>query len=377
MELPGLAAIRPSDVQQYLRARGWSLADDERPQGVLVYERELNGDGAVPLEVPTRTELEDYPRRMGEALEILAAVEGTPLLDLIDELSTPPADIVQFRLQSDLVGSGTIPVDDGIRIRQAQKNLLLAAAHSVLEPRAHFPRLSQAQPAELLERCREGQTARGSYLTRILVPVEPAVGQQIPVEDPFGRKVTRMLSRALSEARTLAHRGDFDALVERASAGLSANFLNALGELQPRGERSSLEVDLRWSRSRRPPEQAAGPVRFDEGVFSAFSAAATAIREHTPSPHYELEGYVQSCDRQPPDDAEQPGTVVLVTTLEDRPGTSKVRAELSARDYQRALTAHGEARPVRLVGTLEKQGRRYWLHEASGFEVLPTEDDDA
>ncbi|MGM0575278.1 MAG: hypothetical protein ACQEXJ_06070 [Myxococcota bacterium] len=375
VDLPGLAAIRPSDVQQFLRSRGWELAE-ERSHGVLVYTRELNGHGEIPLELPTNTRLPDYAKRLGEAVEILAAVEKTPLPHLVDELSIPPADIVQFRLQSDLVGSGTIPVDDGIRIRQAQKNLLLAAAHSVLEPRPHFPRMSQAKPMELLGHCREGQTARGSYLTRILVPVEPGVGK-LPLEDPFGRQVTRMLGRALAEAHELAHRGDFEALVERAQCGLSANFLRALAELQPQGERSSLEVGVRWSRARRPPGDAMGPVRFEEGVFPAFSSAATALREQTPSPHYELEGYVQRLDREPPDDAARPGTVVLVTTLEDRPGTSKVWVELSPDHYQKAVDAHREARQVRLVGTLQRERRRYWLREATGLEVLPAEDDEA
>ncbi len=77
-------------------------------------------------------------------------------------------------MNSDTVASGSIPLDDSIKLRQAQKGVLLAAAHSALEARGHFPRMSRSKALGLLANVREGQTARGSYISRVFVPLRRA-----------------------------------------------------------------------------------------------------------------------------------------------------------------------------------------------------------
>jgi len=370
LDLPGLAALRPVDVQQYLQNHHWQAISEPKNDVMRYRLAEASSSKEVVVEVLLDPSFADYTRRTAELVDVLSRLEQRSPLEIIDVLSMPPADILQFRICSDLVASGTIPIDDAIRFRQAQRQLLLASAHSALEPRDYYPRLSKAPAVELLSACREGQTARGSYLTRLLVPVAPALGV-LPFEEPLGRKTTRLLSTALQEASRILSSGRYERLLEHAAQGLSANFLRALADLKPPGERSFLDFDIHWASSRPLPPAIQGRVRLQEGVFAALTAAAATLSERSPSLGYEIEGYVALLARTA-EKADQPGQVQIATTLDDRPGTVMVRVELAPEDYRAALNAHAAAQRVKVLGTLRREGRSWILLQPTGFEVLPS-----
>lgn len=71
-----IPALTPGQVHTYLIARGWVRLADEAmvsPELWAGYER---GDAWVSI--PRRTDLADYGRRLAEALETVASVEGRP-----------------------------------------------------------------------------------------------------------------------------------------------------------------------------------------------------------------------------------------------------------------------------------------------------------
>jgi hypothetical protein len=325
------------------------------------------GETSLKVRVLLDPGFSDYPLRTAELIEVLSRHEQRPFLEILDDLLNPPGDRIRFRLFSESTRSGSIPLDDSIRVRQAAKQLFLAAAHSALKPQRHFARLSQAPALELLQECRETQTERGSYVTSLLVPVPPSVGD-IELEAPYARRVTQVLVGALAEAAQSVASGDPRPLLDRASAGVSSNFLVALAELRPSGERSFLQIDVGWSRGRPPPKAERSTVKFEQGVFGMFREAARSLREATPVKGLEVEGFVIRLER-PEVETGQPGEVAIATELEGY-GSAKVHVRLEAPSYSQAANAHRDGRRVRVLGTLAKTGRRFELREPSGFEVL-------
>ena len=363
--VPGIDAVRPSDVQQYLRCRGWSPLGEPRGD-VAEFVHPLDSS-VVKVRVLLDPNLSDYALRTAELIDILSRLEARPLLEVLDDLLIPPGDRLRFRVFSESTHAGSIPLDDSIRLRYATRQLLLAAAHSTLKPQRHFARLSQAPALELLQECRETQTERGSYVTSLLVPVTPPVGP-LELEEPYARRVTRTLMGALVETARSIESGGPETLLEQARAGVSSNFLAALAEMRPSGVRSFIEIDMSWSRARTVPQLPRSRVRFEQGVFSLFTEAARALRETTPVMGMELEGYVVRLER-PEQDREQPGDVVIATQLEGY-GNAKVHVRLAASAYSQAADAHRDGLQVRVLGTLTRSGRRFELREPSGFEVL-------
>jgi hypothetical protein len=138
-----------------------------------------------------------------------------------------------------------LPLLDALRVREATRNMLLAAAHSTLSPQAFFPRMSRSDATQLLATVQEGQTQRGCFVSRFIVPVEPAVAQSAlfgEPEEPYGRHVVRLLMHALEHVRQVRARGELDPLISSEKEGVSGNLLAAL---------ATVRADCRWRKRSR------------------------------------------------------------------------------------------------------------------------------
>jgi hypothetical protein len=365
------ARLLPSTLRHHLVATGWRDVATGEAARSWRYAFDTS-KGLVSVDVPKSRDFVDYARRVVELVEILSLVEQRPARSIVFDLSQPEADILSFRFKGAETNDGTISLDDGIRIREERRRLLLATAHSVIEPLPHHPRLSRVEPLEFLASCRELPPKLGSYLSPVLVPVSPEVGDAA-LEDPFSRRVTKMLASALHTTAEALNAGEDHCLLQGAELGLSSNFLAALSGLRPPG-RGTLEIGFSWAMRRRPPALTFRAVSFDHRVFEPLREIARVVRESSPAPGTVVEGYVASFDREATDPT-RPGEVVVIATMEDRTGTPKVHMELSPEAYAQAILAHQMARRVRVTGTLTREGRRYVLRDPGGFGVVSGSED--
>ncbi len=77
---PDVGALKPVQVQEYLRSRGWSLTENLSDScGMVVYRRDDH-----EVEIPQRPEFADYVRRVQEAIEIIADGEGKSVATLLE-----------------------------------------------------------------------------------------------------------------------------------------------------------------------------------------------------------------------------------------------------------------------------------------------------
>ncbi len=357
-----LQSIKPVAVQEYLRSRGWVLKEDQSAEhAVVLYER-----AGVVLDVPLRPDYADYTRRLAEVIEPVATLENVRIEALLDDLTQPAGDVLAVRLQSEITASGTLPLVDSLRIREGAKNLLLAAAHSEVSAQAYFPRLSRADAVALLQSVHEGQTQRGSVTARFIVPVEPAVGQISLAEEPYGRRVVKLLLKALEGVRRVRSLGAYNDLLGMEKQGVSGNLLSALASMGPPGGAGALELSVAWARNRKTPEGGVSCVRFPSEALVGLDAVAEAMRGQAKTKGFEVVGYVTRLDRESNVDA--PGEIALVPTRGDASDLPRVSVQLDAASYSEAILAHQTGQTVRVVGTLQKLGRRWTLNEASGFE---------
>jgi len=331
------------------------------------FEHATAGENAE-VEIPASASFLDYRRRLVEVVEVIAEVEGVEAEDVILSLSVPPSDVIRFRYVGESVKDGTLSLDDAIRIRSARRQLFLAAAHSAVAPLPYFARLTRSEPIAFIADCREAPPRPGSFISEVIVPVSQAIGGE-DLEPPFARRTTDLLARALLRTSDALERGDDDSLLKGTQDGLSSNLLGALAELTPPGGRGALEILFRWEPTRAAPEALRRPIHLGAHLFAPLQEVARVLRETSEAPGCELEGFVARAERADPEDLEQPGEVVLVTTVDGRPGTSRVHLTLAPEVYRQAVDAHKHAARVRVTGTLVRTGRRLTLHDAGGFVV--------
>ena len=122
---------------------------------------------------------------------------------------------------------------------------MLAAACGVLVPRRHHPRLSRGEAEQLLKACRFGQTERGSFAVAISCPLD-AVDTPLSTQDsvPFARETTQLLMSSAERILNAILRDDEESILDPESAGptISSNFCQALLQMQPPQEQSSLTI---------------------------------------------------------------------------------------------------------------------------------------
>jgi hypothetical protein len=363
------ARIPPAVFRRYLATSGWH--EDELPatKSFWRYSREID-TGRVSVEIPKRQDFVDYDRRATEVVLVLVEVEQRPAHMVLFGLDHPTADMLTFGYTGPDLDGGLLALDDAIRFREARRRLLLAAAHSVLEPLVHHPRLSKAEPVRFLSTCREVPARPGSYLSPVLVPVSSAIGP-LDLEDPFPRQVTKLLATALSHTADLLGAGDDQRLLEGSRLGLSANFLAALHDLRPPTLRGTMSIRFAWA-ARRPAPSASPVVAFDGSLFEPLGEIARVLRESSPSPGTEVEGYVVGFTRTD-HDPQQPGEVAIVADIDDGPRSSKIHVTLDPVAYRHAWDAHTDGHRVRITGTLTKERRRYVLRNPGDLIVVPEE----
>lgn len=366
-----LRSIAPAAMVAYVLSEGWKRVESFGEHSD-VYQR-LN---APELILPGTDALGDYPAVVGTILRVLAIEEGRDELQLFRDLVGADRDVIRVRapLADD---DGSVSIDAGVELVSQARDMLLAAACAAKDPRAAYRAGKVKDAASYMDRVRLGQTEQGSFIVTLLAPVPPALDivEQTafwPVEtgEPFDRKVTRTLAKALEASRRAAEsavRGNgMSAFQQAVSSGVNANLCDALATLIDRG--AGLEVSLTWARTRPTPERRR-VVRFSESEGEIFQEAARQFRSMEPRPDEKLDAFVVTLDRQAQFGE---GKVTLKTFLDGQPVS--VRSTLPPQLYDHAIAAHKAGHGIAITGDLKRAGQRWVLEHPRNLQVIPDED---
>ena len=361
-----LLAISPAALSAYARIAGWSQHESYREHSDIYV-----GDTLPEIIVPRTARLGDYASAVAALIETFAQVAGQNELTVYRSLATADRDVVRIRAaESD---DGSLSLDDGVGLIGGARNMVLAAACSLHDPRPVYRPGANREAVELLRQMRLGQTDQGSFVVTLLTPVVPPPMPML-FDDPYdhnapvARRMTRRLLEALAAARQAAERavsGDRNAFGETVTSGVSANLCEALVQIiEPF---PALDVGVSWARTR-PVTKPGIVIRFGQADAALLGEAARSLREHAPKPDECLHGFVRILKR---DGEELAGTIRLKTEIDGR--QQSVEAVLEQADYEKAVQAHRDRAPVVLKGDLERQGQRWRLLNARLTGVLRDE----
>lgn len=365
-----LAAISPAALSAYARSEGWQKTE-EYGEHSDVYA----ADNRPEVIVPRTTQLGDYPEVVSRLISIFAEVAGADDLALYRDLVTADRDVIRFRAAASKDGS--IPINRGLDLVEGARNMVLAAACSLREPRRLYRAGANKEASDYLDRVRLGQTEQGSFTITLLTPVippptQPALDSVGEAEDePIERRVTSRLAEALHAVRKAtedANSGATNAFYFTVDSGVSANLCEALVQLiQPFPD---TDITTVWARTRPAPRRREVS-RFSQGDAPILREAARFFRSREPRLDIELFGFVQRLKRE---ESETDGTITLRASIEGK--TESVTAVLSQHDYETAVLAHGSRAPVIAVGDLERVGQRWHLQSPRIKEIIQGEEAD-
>lgn len=249
-----LKGLKPLEVAQYLRAKGWRQEGDLGSKATLWV---ANTDATDEIVLPMRRDFGDFDLRMAELLRVLEKVEARSQLDILRDLQAASSDLIRIRAPAGNAADGTIPIEAAVAFVERARDLMLAAACAALDKRSYFATRKPAQATDYLDQVRMGQTERGSFVLTILSPVTPLLKPDdtrllFPLEppEPYERSVTRTLALSLSAVRTAADtaatQGDLKPFSDAVGQGVSANLCEALVGLAQVSPSDGLDIGISW-----------------------------------------------------------------------------------------------------------------------------------
>ena len=364
-----LLAVSPAALAAYARAGGWSKTE---PYGD---HSDVYNGGALPeIIVPRTKHLADYASVVARLIEIFADAAEMSEIALYNDLTTADRDVIRVRVDGE---DGTIGINSGTSLVSGARDMLLAAACSLNNPKPLYRAGANREATDFVNQVRLGQTEPGSFVVTLLPPVvapptqKPLMPDSEDVDPPVARRVTCRLHDALTATREAIERtmsGDTGVFADAVASGTSANLCDALAQMtKPFHE---LEVRVTWARTR-PMPMAHSIVRFNKDDTPVLSEAARVFRDREPRPDVHLLCFVQKLQQ---DDGETDGKVTLRTAIEDK--VQSVAAVLSQSDYDRAINAHKEKVPIIATGDLDRFGQRWRLLNPRVVAVITDDEEE-
>lgn len=365
-----LGAISPSALAAYANVAGWEFSEtfgDHSNVYTHIEEPEIV--------VPRTQRIADYTTVVSQLIDIFAAAAKVSPLSLYRDISIADRDVIRVRASESL--DGHISTNAGVSLVQGSRDMILAAACSVLNPRAVYRAGANRDASAFVDRTRLGQTEEGSFVVTLLGPevppiLEPSLGPDwaAPSGDPIERRITKRIAQAVTAAHEATERasgGDRAAFENAVANGVSANLCEALIMIiDPFAE---LDVSVTWALTRPLDRQV---TRFAQSDIPVLREASRAFRQREPRFDERIFGFVQRLKR---DHDELDGTITLRASIDDN--VRSVIAVLSQSDYQTAIKAHEERAMVIATGDLEQTGQRWRLLNPHIVDIVasPNEDD--
>jgi hypothetical protein len=270
-------------------------------------------------------------------------------------------------------------LEDGVRLVENTREMILSAACAALEKRAVYAKRKPQMAMDYLKHVQLGQTERGSFILTVLSPVKPELRPvqtsllpQVEPDDPYERKVIKTLFESLDAlnmaARSAVLKSDMEPFQRAVANGVSANLCDALVGLSSVSSSERVEMQVSWARIRPIAAPPHTRVIFESDTIPFIAEAARVFREVAPIEDAELAGFVVGTGREV---NEIQGDITLDALVDG--SMHRVSITLSPEDYSLALRAHDERKVVTCVGELIKQGRGYRLRNPRQLQMLDTD----
>jgi hypothetical protein len=191
------------------------------------------------------------------------------------------------------------------------------------------------------------------------------------MDAPFARQVTRTLARALSAAREATSTvevggtiSDFGSAVE---AGVTANLCEAVAGMfsadDTEAEDDSLTIKITWA-PKIPEDTVTSAFVFVRADASVLLDGARYLREQAPEQGILITGVVVNLRRE---EDQQVGVMTVSCVIDGK--VRKLHVPLVGSDYDVAIDAHRNLRPVLFTADVSKVNRLFYAANVRNFRL--------
>ena len=336
------------EIRDYATSLGWKLVKEALKDGLYVLNSPT-GD-YTQLMLLKDDEASDFQNMAFDAIARLSEFYRLPFNKIAEDIREVNDDVLSLRYYSDSKAINSISFEEAIESIEATKQLLLAAASTVVKPALFHPKLNRTEPKELLKQNRFRHTEEGSFILKISCPFQLSGRQQnsfFPqeLEKPFSRKVFETVNLSSVSLSDAIESDSINELFNNQSDSqipiISYNFCEALTNLFDKERELPFQLIFNWSRASLSKIKA--PVLINKVSFPfSQKAKMEEIKEYF-TPHLKdisgtFYGSVETLDGDIGEDGKRAGFVVLSVLYENE--LLKAKVYLPPQYYSIAVDAH-------------------------------------
>ena len=369
--------IKLSAIRSYATTHGWvSVARSKRRIALFSHP----DHGFVQLQIPMDYD-EDTPLAILEIAMRIAEVEKRSVDSVIEDLEATGSDVLRLRAVSDELRGTSISFDRALGMLDSARQMLSAAACSVAYPATHHSRTDRSETRQLLARTKMGQTEIGSFVLKLLCPLDAV--QELPLlpeVQPFVRSTTTLVMNATSTLIGAIEQGTVNDLLEKQYNRdepplISSNLCKGLLDLQGSQEQGEVILSMTWgSLAHVPLPTAPSTVRLPVDYYPEIERAYRQLRPMKGEDEtHQMIGTVETLNGDVGEDGKRSGEVILSLLLPDETELVKAKVRLDSNDYLLAVQAHERGRTyIQLHGVLRRGDRISRIDRPEGFSLIQT-----
>lgn len=379
--------LTDSNIAQFLATESWTIQQDLGWEQVWINADVQHRGSPMYLHIPRNTGLEDYERRLAQAVEGIGQVYGWALPTIAERVSAIRADLFFVRVDQSSK-DGTIPLRQASKLLESIDSMVRSAALTAHDPRGSGKgRVPDYVRDFLADDVRMGHTKRGSFIITVAARLDtdelpddsssPQAGVQEPrvlrpshdlsIGQPtvnYTRRVMTTLSRSLEVTQQYVAAGGASAGLEDAvEQGMRLPLVKALRTAGGGDGVRALDLSFEWSALEPIRADVPSEIRIDRDVIVSLKPVELQLAERGDEPRQEtIMGAVVELKRTADPDVssgEYEGEVVIQGEIEGK--QRKVTVPLRGDDYDWAIQAHRRHIPFTVSGRLEKVGKSWRL----------------
>ncbi|MBE9258926.1 MULTISPECIES: hypothetical protein [Aphanizomenonaceae] len=381
-----IKSINPLEVAGYLRTQGWQQKSQINDIA-SIWTLEVGQGENVEILLPLNPDFRDFTTRMMEVLQNLEIVEHRSQLEIINNLKTPLAEIIQISVNHSAIINGSIPISQGIQLFESAKKLMWSAASSAVEPRPYF-KGSFSEVTDYMQKLRLGHTKEGSYVLTIISPLQVDNYQS---EDCFERKVTKTLFQALNiislapEQKLSERENVLDKAIEE---GVSANLCDALSRMINTATEPNLSFNLTGSKIIERTSNFPLEIKLNKQILPVITEVKNKLKSRTANLGRNKKITQQDTLILPLSSqkllfrsaitglviklewfgGDEKAKVIVITMIENR--EEEVVIEVNRQDYLIAIQANLDQLPIICNGSLIEENEQLIVREVQKFSIL-------
>lgn len=317
--------------------------------------------------IPENKNIKGYFDLMSSAVGKLQDSYGKNFEKIINAINGITEDLVKISVSHDDIKNGTIFLDDGVRLVNGARELMLSAVNSTIQKKRLYIGKMIEEASDYVEHLRLGQTEVGSYIVNVYSEIRKPKPAVLFEDMSFDRRVTEQvvtsiskISEVIDEFKKKDRIEIFDEAVED---GVSANLCKAIIDLSGEAKRN-IGISIVINNN----------VGMEDNVFYRgiesndipfVSMGYDYLINKNELYGIEISGFVFRLSR---DEDEEEGVINIATIIDDKP--RKVRIYLHQKDYEKAIAAHKEQKSVTIKGDLFIESRKAKMINVKSIVIL-------